>query len=95
MENVYEILEICDVYDYQITHYIRETDEGRIFVDYINIFVKVKSEASGYPSWIRSPEDEERNIRSFRESERIELDKASIKYNAAKQGLVKLCLNSI
>jgi len=64
-------------------------------VDYINTFLKLKAEASVYPSWVRSPEDEERYIQSFRESEVIELDKSSIKYNAATRGLAKLCLNSM
>ena len=34
-------------------------------------------------------------IKSFWESEGIRLDKESIKYNAAKRGLAKLCLNSM
>ena len=59
-------------------------------MDYINTFLKLKAEASSYPSWVRSPEDEERYIQFFRESEGTELDKASIKYNAAKRGMAKL-----
>ena len=59
-------------------------------MDYINTFLKLKAEASGYPSWVRIPEDEERYIQSFWESEGIELDKVSFKHNAAKQGLAKL-----
>ena len=89
VEKVYRVLDIYEVYEYQITQYSRETDEGGLFVDYINTFFNLKAEASGY----RSPEDEERYIQSFRESEGIEMDKASIKYNAAKRGLAKLCLN--
>jgi hypothetical protein len=64
-------------------------------VDYINTFFNQKAEASGYPSCVRNHEDEKRYIQSFRESEGIELDKASIKYNGAKRGLANLCLNSI
>jgi hypothetical protein len=50
-------------------------------VDYIITYQKLIAEASGYPSWVRSPEDEETYILPIRESEGIELDKASIKYN--------------
>jgi len=64
-------------------------------VDYINTFLKIKAEASGYPSWVRGPEDEQRFIDSFEQSEGIRLDRESIKFNAAKRGLAKLCLNSI
>jgi len=71
VENSYRILEIFEVYDYQITQYIRETGQGGLFVDYINTFLKRKAEASGYPSWVQSPEDEERYIHTIRESEGI------------------------
>jgi len=64
----YRILEIFEVYDYQIIQYSRETDQGGLFVDYINTFLELKAEASGYPNWVQSPEDEERYIHSFRES---------------------------
>jgi len=40
---------------------------------------------------VRTPNDEE----SFRQSEGILLDKDSIKFNAAKRGLAKPCLNSL
>ena len=64
-------------------------------MDYINTFLKIKAEASGYSSWIRNPEDEERFIDSFEQSKGISLDRESIKFNAAKRGLAKLCLNSM
>jgi len=79
VEKGYRVLEIYEVYEYQITQYSRLTEEGGLYVDYINTFLKLKAEASGYPSWVRSPEDEERYIQSFRESKGIELDKTSIK----------------
>ena len=62
---------------------------------YINTFLKIKAEASGYPSLVRSPEVEERFIDSFQQSEGIRLDRESIKFNTAKRGLAKLCLNSM
>ena len=55
----YRILEIYEVYEYQFTQYIPETREGGLFVDYINTFLKLKAGGSGYPSWVRSPADEE------------------------------------
>ena len=53
----YRILDIYEVYEYQITQYSRESNEGGIFVDYINTLLKLKAEACGYPSWVRIPED--------------------------------------
>jgi len=57
--------------------------------------LKLKPEARGYSSWVRTPTDEDQYIESFRQSEGILLEKISIKYNAAKRGLAKLCLNSM
>ena len=58
VEKGYKILEIYEVYEYQVTQYNPETSEGGHFVDYINTFLKLKAEASGYPGWVRSPADE-------------------------------------
>ena len=90
-----KILEIHEVYEYQVTQYNKETGEGGLFAEYINTFLKLKAEASGYPDWVRTPNDEDQYIESFRQSEGILLDKNSIKFNAAKRGLSKLSLNSM
>ena len=63
---------------------------GGLFVEYINTILKLKQEASGYPDWVRSADDEDLYIRQFYQSEGIRLDKDSIRYNAAKRGLAKL-----
>ena len=57
------------MYEYQVTHYIPEAGESRLFVDYINIFLKLKAEDSGYPGCVHSPEDEDRYVESFWQSE--------------------------
>jgi hypothetical protein len=77
-----------------VTKYDPTTGEGGHFVQYIDRFPKLKAEASGSPSWVQGPEDEDRYIQYVRESEGIEFDKAMIQKNAAKRGLAKLCLNS-
>jgi len=51
----YKILEIQEVYQYEVTQYNADTGEGGLFVEYINTFLKLKQEASGYPSWVRTP----------------------------------------
>jgi len=91
----YKILEIQEVYEYQVTQYNQETGQGGLFAEYINTFLKLKAEASGYLSWVPTPIDEDQYIESFRQSEGILLNKDSIKHNAAKRGLAKICLNSL
>jgi len=95
VEKGYKILEIYEVYEFQVNQYKPDTGEGGHFVDYINNFLKLKAEASGYPGWVRSPPDEELYIESFWKNERIKLDRESSKSNAAKRSLAKLCLNSV
>jgi hypothetical protein len=95
VDREYKILEIQQVYHYEVTQYDSDTGEGGLFMEYINTFLKLKAYASGYPSWVRTPDDKEVYIRQFYQSEGIRLDKDSIRYNAAKRGLAKLCLNSM
>jgi hypothetical protein len=95
VKKVFKILKIFEVYQYNVTQYNPETGEGGLFVEYINTFLKLKAEGSGYPSWVRGSSDEKRYIKSFWKSEGIRLDQNSIRFNAAKSGLVKLCLNSM
>jgi len=49
VEKGYRILEIYEVYEYQVTQYDPETGDSDIFGSYINTFLKLKAEASGYP----------------------------------------------
>ena len=95
VEKGYRILEIYKVYEYQVTQHNPETGEGGLSVDYINTLLILKAETSGYPSWVRNPEDEELYVEAFWKNEGIRLHRESIKSNAAKRGLAKLCLNSI
>jgi len=89
------VLEIHELYDYAVTQYDTSFGEGGLFVDYINTFLKLKAEASGFPRWVRTPSDEERYIEEFRQSEGIILNKDSICHNASKRGLAKHCFNSL
>jgi hypothetical protein len=50
----YQVLEVHEMYEYQVTQYDKQTGEGALFVQYINTFLKMKTEASGYPNWVRS-----------------------------------------
>jgi len=91
----YKILEILEVYEYEVTCYDPKTGNSGLFADYIDTFLKLKQEASGYPSWVRNEDDKVRYMDQFHRDEGIRLDRDSIGYNAAKRGLPKLCLNSM
>ena len=57
--------------------------------------MKLKAEATGYPGSVGSLADEELHVETFWKNEGISLDRESIKSNAAKRGLAKLCLKSM
>jgi hypothetical protein len=59
------------------------------------MFLKLKQEASGYPSWVHTDGDRDRYIEEYRRAEGIALDKASIFKNPGQRTLAKLKLNSV
>ena len=64
-------------------------------MDYINTFLKIKSELTGYPKWVRSLEEEERYIERLYENEGVRLYRDATKTNGAKRRLENVCLNSL
>jgi hypothetical protein len=50
VQKVYSILQIHEVYEYKVTRYDPETRDGGLFAGYIDTFLKLKAEASGYPA---------------------------------------------
>jgi hypothetical protein len=85
IQKVYKVLVIMEVYENEVTKYDRHKREGGPFADHINTFLKLKAEASGYPSWVRNPEEEERYVNNF----------YAIECVGWIGGLAKLCLNSL
>ena len=81
--------------EYNVTRNDPDTRDGVLFDGYIDTFLKMKEEASGYTACVPSPADEVRYIQSFWKSQGIRLDKESISATATKRGLAKLCLNSM
>ena len=74
------------VYEYDVTQYDPQMGQGGLFVDYINTFLKLKAEASGYPDWVRTPEDEDRYIDHFYASEGNRLDREAIRRSETRAG---------
>ena len=63
--------------------------EGGLFADYINTFLKIKQEASGWPSWCKDENTKADYIRSYMEKERIQLDPEKIEHNPGLRALAK------
>jgi hypothetical protein len=53
----YHVIEVYEVYEYDVTQYDPTAGERGLFVQYINTFLKLKAKASEYPNWVLCPED--------------------------------------
>ena len=88
IEKGYEVLKIHEVW-----HWDQTTDE--LFKDYVDTFLKIKQEASGYPKDCVTDEQKQRYIDEYYEHEGIRLDPNKIEYNPGLRSLAKLALNSL
>ena len=88
IEKGYRVLKIEEVWHF-------EESSDTLFTDYVNFFLKLKQESSGWPSWVKTPEDETKYIRDYFEHEGIQLRREYIKKNPGLRAVAKLCLNSL
>ena len=88
VEMGYKIVKIHEVW-----HFPDKTD--RLFRDYIDMFLKKKQEASGWPGWCQTDQDKERYLQDYKDKEGIELDRDAIEYNAGARTVWKQILNNL
>ena len=88
IEKGYQVLEIHEVW-----HWEQTTDE--LFKPYVNMFLKIKQEASGYPKHCVTDEQKQQYIDEYYQHEGIRLDPNKIEYNSGLRWLAKLMLNSL
>ena len=80
-------------YIYEVWHF-KETCQG-LFEDYVNTWLKIKQEASGWPEGVNTEEEKQSYIRNYYEHENIRLDYDKIEYNPGLRTLAKMMLNSM
>ena len=88
IEKGYVVLNLHEVW-----HWEETTDE--LFKEYVDTFLKIKQEASGYPTWCVTDEQKQRYVDDYYEHEGIRLDPDKIEYNPGLRFLAKLMLNSL
>lgn len=76
---------------YEVWHFPNKSNE--LFRLYIDKFLKIKQESSGFPGWCRTEEDKNRYITEYFENEGIRLDREKIVKNPGLRALAKLMLN--
>ncbi|CAG2238521.1 unnamed protein product [Mytilus edulis] len=91
----YQILKLYEVYHFNDTsEYDRKTGTGGLFAGYVNMFLKLKQEASGFPQECQTEEEKLDYIIKYAEKENIRLDYEQINKNPGLRTLAKICLNS-
>jgi hypothetical protein len=88
LEGTWVILEILEaiklnsriIQIYEIWHY-EETDQynpcdkkGGLLTEYVNNFLKIKQEASGFPEWVESQQDKLTYINDYKRNEGLSLE---------------------
>lgn len=88
LEKGYKIMHILQVYHY-------EQKDNTIFKEYIDMWLKFKVEADGWPNWVKNEEDKKVYIKNFFEKEGISLNVENIFKNPALRFIAKLFLNTL
>jgi len=92
----YQVVKIYEVYHYsESTRYCLETKLGGLFTEYINTFLKVKVEASGYPHDCQTDAQKQNYVQSYLDKEGVVLDPAKIEFNPGLRLVGKAALNSL
>lgn len=95
VEKGYTIIKVYEVWHFKDScQYEPENQSEGLFSDYVQMFLKLKQEASGFPADCHSEEDKQNYIRKYKEHEGIDLDYQNICPNPSLRSIAKLCLNS-
>ena len=86
LEKGYRMIEIQEVW-----HFEKKSDT--LFKQYIDTFLKLKQENSGWPDWCLSEEDKQRYIQEYFEREGVQLAYEHVQKNPGLRSLAKLMLN--
>lgn len=94
LEKGYKLIRIYEVYHFhESIQYDGLKGTPGLMSDFVDKFLKVKQEASGWPEWCQTEEDKTHYIRAYKENEGIQLDPKNIEKNPGQRSLAKLMLN--
>lgn len=95
LEQGYKIDKIYEVYHYpDSAQYDPESKSGGLFSEQVDTFIKIKTEASGWPDWVSTEEDKNKYLAQVEEKVGVVLDREQITKNPALRSIAKICLNS-
>ena len=78
---------------YEVWHFTRNSNA--MFSSYVNTFLKIKQEASGWPEWVGDdPDKRQQYLDDYQAKEGIALDPDKIDKNPGRRSLAKMMLDS-
>nr|XP_042912254.1 uncharacterized protein LOC122272523 [Parasteatoda tepidariorum] len=83
----YELKEIHEVYHF-------EESSSTLFKNFIDLFLKIKQESSGWPVECNTEEEKLKYIEDYLKREGVALDASKIMRNLGRRAVAKLILNS-
>ena len=89
----YKMVTKYSAWHFEETTQYRDSARG-LWAEYINLWLKLKQEASGYPSWCTTEELKKRYVADYQRHEGIRLSPARIMKNEVLRSLCKIMLNS-
>ena len=94
LEKGYKMMKIYEVWHFDKTEqYDPTTKTGGLFTEYVNTFLRMKQEASGWPQWCETEEDKRKYIDDYYNKEGIRLEYSKVQKNPGLRALAKLMLN--
>ena len=94
LDRGYKLLDVYEVWHFSETaQYDRESGEEGIFAGYIDTFLRIKQESSGYLDWCKTEQDKIKFKQDYFEAEGIRLEK--VEKNKGMRAIAKIMLNSL
>ena len=79
---------------HEVWHFPENQRRQRLFAPYVDTWLKIKTEASGYPHWATTPDEKCLFRTNYHAREGIELDETQMVKNPGRKTTAKLMLNS-
>ena len=91
----YRVLHRYEAWHFEKTlQYDPSTKSGGLWASFIDVWIKLKQQASGYPAWANTPQAKARYVADYEEHEGIALNPDSIEKNPGLRSLAKLIVCS-
>ncbi|XP_055381852.1 uncharacterized protein LOC129612329 [Condylostylus longicornis] len=94
LEKNYRILETYEIWEYDVSQYNKLKNAEGLFSKMMDKFLKIKQEASGWPSKCCTKDQKEKYIEDFLQNEDIQLEYEKVLNNPGLRSFAKLMLNS-